>query len=209
MKIPDTAKYYSNTRGTKIQITELGQIIALCKKDLQKAAKLSDIFTNKKNHDLIFLEKSIPNHPNDIVFIANLFKCIKNGLNKYLNLPTHAANDYTQQIFKKPIVRYNVYYLAIIFYYQNKSKYQVRNDYSSTLLKIASPTLSEDTSSFFIKIISKIREWYLSESKNLTIEPSSKKMEMFFNGVFSDLGLDADGLFPISDNAIEWTEYDK
>lgn len=34
-------------------------------------------------------------------------------------------------------------------------------------------------------------------------------MEMFFNGVFSDLGLDADGLFPISDNAIEWTEYDK
>jgi hypothetical protein len=208
MRVSDIAKYYTKTNGTKIQITELGQIVALCKKDLQKAAKQSEIFVNKKNHDLIFTEKPIQNYPNDIVLIANLFKCIKNGLNKYLNLPTHAANDYTQQIFKKPIVRTNVYYLAIIYYYQNKNKKQIRNDYSKSLLKIASPTLSDDTNSFFMKIISKIREWYLTESKNLTIEPSSKKMEVFFNGVFSDLGLDMDGEFPISDNAINWNEDD-
>jgi hypothetical protein len=206
MKNADFAKHYVNTNGAKIQIMELAQIIALGKKDLQKAAKPSEIFINKRNHDLIF-DKSIPNHVNDIILGCNLFKCIKNGLNKYLNLPSHAANDYTQQIFKKPIVRNNVYYLAFIYYYQNKNKWKIRHDYSHTLLKIASPTLSEDTHSFYLRIVSKVREWYLDESKNLTIEPSAKKMEAKFGGFFSDLGLDTDGPLPFSKNAVDWSEY--
>lgn len=60
-----------------------------------------------------------------------------------------------------------------------------------------------------MKIISRIKDWYLTESKNLTVEPSSKKMELYFNGTFSELGLDADGVFPLSEHSIDWSEYDK
>ena len=206
MKNADFAKHYINTNGAKIQIMELAQILALGKKDLQKAAKPSEIFTNKKNHDSIF-DKSIPNYTSDIIFGCNLFKCVKNGLNKYLNLPSHAANDYTQQIFKRPIIRFNVFYLALIYYYQNKNKWDIRHDYSHSLLKNASPTLSEDTHSFYMKIVTKVRSWYLEESKNLTIEPSAKKMEAKFNEIFSDLGLDIAGVVPFSDKSIDWSEY--
>src|SRR4030067_2418126 len=206
MKDVNTARHYTNTNGTKVSIEELGQIIALCKKDLQKAAKRIDIFKNKKTHDSIF-DKTIPIYPYDIVFAVNLFKCIKNGLNKYLALDSHAGNDYTQQIFKKPIVRHNVYYLALMYYYQTEKKSQFRLDYSSSLLKNASPTITEDTSSFYMKVVSKIRNWYLLESKNVTIEPSSKKLEDFFNNVFIELGLNIDGKFPFTENAVRWPDY--
>jgi hypothetical protein len=122
-------------------------------------------------------------------------------------MPTHASNDYTQQIFKKPIIRINSYYLALIYYYQNSNKWQIRHDFSTTLLKKASPILSDDLQSFYMKIISKIRTWYLAESKSLTVDPSQKKMESFFTGLFSELGLDRNDVLPFSSKTIDWTEY--
>ena len=58
-----------------------------------------------------------------------------------------------------------------------------------------------------MKVVSKTRNWYLLESKNVTIEPSSKKLEDFFNNVFIELGLNIDGKFPFTENAIRWPDY--
>ena len=77
MKYPDTARLFQNTNGTFIPLSELGQIIAIASKNLQWSAKPSEIFINKKNHDLIF-DKKIPNKMKDIVWCYNFLKWKKN-----------------------------------------------------------------------------------------------------------------------------------
>ena len=51
MKNADNAKYFPNTNGTFIKVVDLAQVIALAKNNIQWAAKPSDIFLNKLNHD--------------------------------------------------------------------------------------------------------------------------------------------------------------
>ena len=143
MKNADNAKYYSATNGTYIKVVDLAQIVALSRQNLQWAAKPSEIFINKENHDKIF-NKSIPRNPRDILFVSNLFKGIKRGLKNYLDIPTQ-ANSNAPIIFHKPIVRVHVYYLVLLHFYQNDKKWQLRSDYSRILTKIASPTLVDET----------------------------------------------------------------
>jgi hypothetical protein len=197
MKTADTATHYYATKGTYVKVVDLGQIIALAKRNLQWAAKPSEIFLNKENHDRIF-DRSIPKYARDIVFTSNLLKAMKRGLNNYLELPTH-VNSYAPTIFKKPIVRTHVYYLALLYYYQNDNKEFVRLNFSRVLNKIASPRLVDELQSFYQKVVTKIKNWYTDESKKLAVEISKRSMDAFFAGLAIELGVDAtEGTIPFS-----------
>lgn len=155
MRSAENAKHYPSTNGTYIKVVDLAQVIALARNNIAWSAKPSEIFLNKQNHDGIF-DRSIPKYPRDMIYCSNLQKCIKRGLNNYLDLPTH-ANSNAPTIFKKPVVRNHVYRLALIYFYQNPNKETIRADYSKSLLKIAS--LADEMDTFFMKVVSKVKNW--------------------------------------------------
>lgn len=205
MKNADNAKHYYNTNGTFIQVTDLGQIIALARQNLSWVAKPGDIFVNKDNHDKLF-DRAIPRFTRDIVFAWNLYKAMKRGLNTYLEIPVH-ANSNAPLIFKKQILRAHVFYLALLHFYQNDNRRSARADFSTALCKIANPRLVDQMEGFYQKIVTKIKNWYTSESKDLSIEVSRKQMDAYFGGLAVDLGIDVEGQIPFSSKAIDWGDY--
>lgn len=205
MKSTENAKHYHNTNGTYIPIVELAQIIALSRQNLQWAAKPSEIFLNKEKHDKMF-DREIPRYVRDAVFLWNLYKAMKRGLNKYLELPVH-ANSNAPLIFKKPIVRAHVFYLALLYFYQHSNKRSARADFSVSLCKKANPRLVDDLQGFYQKIVTKIKTWYTAESKDLSIDVGNKKMESFFGNLATELGIDVEGNIPFSQTSIDWSEY--
>ncbi|MBI2419622.1 MAG: AIPR family protein [Ignavibacteriales bacterium] len=205
MKNIENAKYYSATNGTFLSVVDVGQLIALSRKMLQWAAKPSEIFLNRENHDKIF-DRDIPKYPKDLVFTSNMFKALKRGLNKYLELPVH-ANSSAPQIFKKQPIRNNIYFLALIYFYQADNKFTLRNNYSISLMKKASQILVDETQPFYQKVITKTKNWYTIESKNLEIEVSKKRTDDYFRGLAIELGINiSDGVLPFSATAIDWSE---
>ena len=206
MRSSENAKHYPNTNGTFIKVVDLAQVIAMARNNIAWSAKPSEIFLNKANHDLIF-DRSIPKYSRDMIYCSNLQKCIKRGLNNYLGLPTH-ANSNAPTIFKKPVVRNHVYRLALIYFYQNPNKETIRADYSTSLLKIAS--LADEMDTFFMKVVSKVKNWYTAESKDLTIDVSKKSMDAFFKSLETELGLDSENeAVPFSPRAINWKDYEE
>lgn len=115
MKNTEIAKCYHATRGTYIRVVDIGQIIALSRGQFQWAAKPSEIFVNKRNHDEIF-NRSISRYPNDAVFSANVFKALKRGLNTFLARPAYANSV---AIFKKQVIRAHIYHLGLLHFYQS------------------------------------------------------------------------------------------
>lgn len=203
MKKTDNVRFYHSTNSTYIKVVDLGQTIALAKGYLQWAAKPSEIFQKRENHDKIF-DKTIPRYPKDIVFISNLFKALKRGLNNYLEIPTH-ANGNTAKIFKKQIIRANVYRLGILHFYQSDGRSVARTDFSALLNKNASPRLVDETEAFYQRLVTKIRNWYSQESKDLTLEVSSKKTEAFFTLLASEVGIEtSDCVMPFSPRGPNW-----
>jgi len=205
LKNTDTAKHYYNTNGTFIQVTDLGQVIALAMQNLSWAAKAADIFVNKDNHDKIF-NHGIPRFTRDIVFVSNLYKAMKRGLNTYLELPVH-ANSNAPVIFKKQILRAHVFYLALLHFYQNDNRRSARADFSTSLCKIANKRLVDELEAFYQKIVTKIKNWYTSESGDLSIDVGRKQMDAYFGGLAIELGIDVEGEIPFSATAIDWDEY--
>lgn len=205
LKNPDSAKHYWATNGTYIRVVDLAQVIALSRSSLQSAAKPSEIFTNRETHDKIF-EKTISRYPRDMVFVSNIFRAMKRGLNNYLDLPTH-VNSNAPVIFKKPIVRHHVYRLALLYFYQTAGRATARVEYSKSLNKIAAPKLVEDSQTFYQKIVLRTRTWYTEESKDLSVEIGTKKMNTFFDTCASDLGLDpAEGSLPFSATGLDFNK---
>jgi len=74
------------------------------------------------------------------------------------------TNSNAPTIFRKPIVRTHVSRLALLYFYQNPNKESLRADYSTGLLKIASMTLVDEMQSFCRTVVTKIKNWYTSES---------------------------------------------
>jgi len=204
MKIPDYAKNYFNTNNTYISVTELGQTIALSMKKLQWAAKPSEIFLNKINHDQIFID-TVPNSTRDIILLHNMYRASKRALQNYLKKPAH-LNDSSQVIFSKPIVRAYVYYIALLFYYQMPQKESIRRDYSIKLFKIANPNLVADIENVYTRYIAKIKSWYLDESNRLDSELSSKRLDKFFSSLLTELGINPNGAIPFTAKAQLWED---
>ncbi len=207
MKHASVVGTYPYTNNTFIEIESLGKIVCLARGNLQWAAKPSEIFINKKNHDSIFDEYVIK-CPIDIIFINNLFLGIKRALTKYLEYPVHSSNEGTQIIFRKPIIRAYMHYIAVLFFYQTKEKDYLRRDYSMYLNKIAPPNIVSEVETFFRRIITKTREWYMGESKNLEVNVSSKNLDILLKDLCEQVGVDLEeGHIPFSDRSIDWSEY--
>jgi hypothetical protein len=206
MRNADSARYYPATNGTSVSVVELAQIIALARQFLQWAAKPSEIFLNKENHDKIF-DMTIARNPRDIVFLSNLFKGIKRGLNTYLEIPAQ-VNSSAPVIFKKPIVRAHVFSLTLLHFYQHGNKWSIRSDFSKSLTKIASRTIVDECESFYQRIITRTRHWYSEQSKGLTEEVSKKNLDDYFRVLADELGIDTEkGRIPFGSRAIDWSEY--
>lgn len=207
MKRTDFAKSYINTGNSYIGIVDLGQVICLSRRNLQWAAKPSEMFLNKERHDSVF-DRSIPNYYTDIVYTINSFKAIKRALYKYLDLAAH-SNDVTQKIFSSPIVKTSMYYVAMIYFYQAKGKYSLRQEFSTDLYKIANPRFVPEVESFYSKVITKTKNWYLQESKQFKNEVSSKKREEFLDKLCLEMGIDLkDGNIPFTEKSIDWKDYE-
>ncbi|MBE0552004.1 MAG: AIPR family protein [Ignavibacterium sp.] len=205
MKTAENAKNYSNSNGTFIKVVDLAQIVALSRRKLQWAAKPSDIFINKENHDTIF-NNQVAKYPYDIVFTFNMFKALKRGLNNYLSLPTH-QNSNAPSIFKKNMIRMHTFYLGLLYFYQNENKWSLRQGYCETLSKIANPKLVEESQAFYRSIVSQVKQWYTTESRDMSKDVSTKAMDDFFKDKAIELGLDSDGRIPFTNNSIDWDEY--
>jgi hypothetical protein len=184
----------------------LAQMVALARQNLQWAAKPSDVFINKDAHDKCF-DKYVVRNPKDIVFVWNLYKALKRGLNKYLETPAH-ANSNASVIFKKPIVRAHVYSLGLLHFYQSAKCHSVREDFSRSLNKIANAKLVDEVQQgFYLKVVARVRKWYTDESKDLSIEIAKKRIDAYFITVAGDLGIEDEGLKPFTEHAIDWREY--
>lgn len=206
MKIADNAQYYTQTNRAYIKVADLGQLIALSKQELQWAAKPSEIFLNKANHDRIF-DRSIPKYSDDIVFGSNLFKAMKRGLGNYLKMPSY-TDGHASEIFKKQTVKMHLYDLTLLHFYQDDKRRSTRADFSIQLNKIASPRLTDEVEGFYRGMVAKVKNWYTVESKSLTIQISNKKLKAFFDNLAIDLGVDAfEGARPFSPSSIDWSEY--
>lgn len=200
IKKPALAKNYPNTNNTFVTVPDLGQLICLSRRNLQWAAKLSEIFLNKRNHDSIF-DKTIPKYARDTIFVSNAFKGIRRGLRNYLGGLNYTIDE-TWNIFNKPLVRTYAHYLALMHIYQDKKASTLREDFSESLNKIAPPRLVSEFESFFPKVVTKTRKWYLPESNGLKIEVSNKKLDRFLEDVSRELGVDLDGPAPFTKDSI-------
>ncbi|MFZ0965023.1 MAG: AIPR family protein [Candidatus Bathyarchaeia archaeon] len=203
MKKPEIAKKYPSTNNTFVTVFDLGQIICLSRRKLQWAAKPSEIFLNKKNHDSIF-DKNIPAYAQDIILVSNVFKAMKRGLKNYLDNLTYSTEK-TFKIFNKPLVKTYVYYVALMHFYQDKNTSSLREDFSETLNKIAPPTLVSEFETFFSKVVTKTRKWYVSESSNFKNEVSNKKLDEFLNDTSVELGVNLEGPTPFTKDSIDWS----
>lgn len=204
MKKAEYAKDYFNTNNAYITVMDLGQLIAFAKGKLQWAAKPSEIFLNKINHDGIF-EAAIENYAHDMVLMHNIFKALKRGLKHYLEKPAH-SDDYSQRIFNKPIVKAHVYYIGLLYYYRHSSKESIRIESIQKLHRIASSSLVDDTLVTYQKFIAKFKARYLTDSKQLEQEISTKKLDAMTSDILSELGISQINSNPFSNSAITWDE---
>jgi hypothetical protein len=200
MKVSDYAKNYYNTNNTYIKVEDLGQLIALSIKKLQWAAKPSEIFLNKHNHDLIFND-TVPNYPRDMILLNNLYHAMRRGLQKYIQMPAQ-MNDSSQIVFNKPIVKAYIFYIATLFYYQMPQKDSIRRNYSIKLYKIANSTLVVDFENFYTRYILKVKNWYMTESNNLGNDVSQKSLDNYFAVFATELGINLNGAIPFSSKAM-------
>lgn len=205
MQSVDVARRFPNTNNAFISVVELGQVVALARRNLQWAAKPSEIFINKRNHDRIF-DRQIPAHPHDMVWACNMQKALRRGLENYLRLPSY-QDERSDAIFRKPIVKAHLHYAGLVHFYQNSKKSALRMEYGRWLSKKASTTLVQECETFYQRIVAKMKQWYLDESKNFKARVSSKQMESFLQSLCIELGLDVEAEpMPFDSRAHDWKE---
>lgn len=202
MKNASAAARFDNTNNTRITVFDLGQIICLSRKQLQLSAKPSDVFASKQVHDGVF-DWGVQERTRDMIWAFNSYKAVKSALNRYLLSPSH-DNDQTHAIFRKPIVRQVMHYLALMYLYQRCS--HRAGDFAIRLNKKAPHTLVEEAESFYRRVIAKTKAWYLKESENLGVEASFKKLEGLLQTLAHDTGLDTDGPMPFTEKSHDWSE---
>lgn len=202
---------YHSTNKTYISVQQLGQIIALCKRHLNWAAKKSEIFTRTENHDKIF-DGSISSHIEDIVFVFNLYKAMDRAMEKYLHKPAYVA-DQVSGIFRRPMVQAHIYYVGCLFYYQKENKKKYRKSFFDILFKRAHPDFVADVeASYLFRVMSKIKDWYVKEygSPKQTDEKLAdinlNKLKDYMDELAEELGVVQGGNMPFV-NSIDWTPY--
>lgn len=202
---------YPNTNKTYISVQQLGQIIALCKRHLNWAAKKSEIFTRTENHDKIF-DSSVPRRPEDVIFVFNLYKAMDRAIEKYLQKPAYQA-DLVSGIFRRPMVQAHINYIGCLFYYQKDSKKKFRKAFFAVLYKRAHPDLvAEVEGSYLFRVMSRIKDWYVKEygspkqTDDKLVEINLNRLKEFMDKLAEELGVDLSGNIPFI-NGIDWSPY--
>lgn len=139
------------------------------------------------------------------IHLMNTHGMDKRGLNTYLDIPAQ-ANSVAPQIFKKPMIRAHVYSLALLHFYQSANRQNVRDEFSSSLRKIAHPRLVEDVHVFCRRVVTRTCNWYNDESKQLSVEVSKRKLDWHFDNLSTELGVDLEAQIPFSATAIQWQD---
>jgi hypothetical protein len=192
---------YHSTNDTYVKVEDLGQVICLCRRQLKLAAKPSEIFLKKEQHDAVFT-KDIPKHPHDVIWSYNAYKAVKWALRKYLWQPT-LDNEQTHRIFEKANVKQSMHYLAMMFIYQKRRA--VSQDFIESLNNRAAPTLVEEAEACYRPTVKKTKEFYLAESKNFEVpDVSLQRIEGHLLTLCTHLGLDPKGAMPFTERAADW-----
>jgi len=135
-----------------------------------------------------------------MVTLSNFFRACKRALSNYLSIPTHQT-DYTQRIYQKPIIKAHVYYLTCLYFYQNR--FEVCQYCSTKLFQKANPITVSDMETFLQKIVTKIKNWYMEESKDLSVEISKKRMDSFFDNLAYEVKIDKEnGPIPFTTSSL-------
>lgn len=203
-------KEFGNTNKTYISVQYLGQIIALCKRKLNWAAKKAEIFTRTEHHDLIY-DETIPGKADDIIFMFNLLKALDRAMKNYLDKP--AYSDSVSRIFERPMVQANINYLGCLYYYQKNNKKNWRQNYHIKLNAKASSNLVSDIENSYLRnVMSKVRNWYIAEhgvpeddAKKLK-EPDLNKLRGYLDSIANEIGVDLNGAIPFV-RSIDWKLY--
>lgn len=184
MKRVENASVYHRTNNTCVSVPDLAQAVALCRRELPKAAKPIDIFSDKSSHDAVF-DQRVLRSAQDIVWSANALRAVKRGLSNYLSTPAH-DNEVSAAIFRKPAVKMMLYYAAIMGLYQKCDP--ADEEYAHRLNKIAPPGLVSRSEELYRKLVLKTKKWYMEESRGLKTEVASRKVEKFLVDTLADLG---------------------
>jgi hypothetical protein len=207
---PSFQQEYFNTNKANISVQTLGQLIALSKRNLNWAAKKSEIFSKSENHDKIF-DKTIPKCVYDMIFIHNLYKALDRAMEKYLQKPAYA--DRVSGIFKRPMVQVHIFYLGCLFYYQKNNKGNIRRDFHDKLFKKAHPDLVNDVEkSYLFRVMSRIKDWYITEygmpsdTDTKLTDVNLIKLKEYIDILATDLEINPEGHIPFV-SSIDWSPY--
>ena len=196
---------YSRTNGTKITVEDLGQIVALARRTLQLAAKPSDIYSSKEVHDSIF-DSRLPDKVHDAIWAFNARKAVRRGLDLYLSRPAQ-DNPLTHKAFRTPTVRQSMYFLAVMHLYQREA--DLLPLYGYKLNKKAPKVLVDAAETFYRRVVSRTKEWYLKETNRGADKISSKRLDAYIDSLAHDVNLDLEGPMPFTDRSVDWAEYDQ
>jgi len=195
-KTENVQAYFNTGTGAYVGVTYLGQLICISRKNIQWAAKPSEIFLNKKNHDNIF-DQSIPKYAKDIVLVSNLFKAIKRNVS---TITEGEKNPFWVRQFKKPLIKTYIYYIALLKLYQSEKTEMValKDDYQKTLYKFAQPKLVTAAEPTVNQIIYKFKAQYPEITKGSISELSSKELDRFLSEISIALGIDIKDRIPFT-----------
>ena len=181
---------YPNTNDAAINIPELASVIALCQGDMQRSAKFSEIFTDKKIHDLVFSE-GVVRDISHTVLLTNLNKAARRALSKLLR-ENERANRY-RHLIDKPSTRVHFWRLALLYGTQ-KMDQSLKKKFSHRLNRMAPPTLVDELMVFYESILGKVLKEYCRYERESDSELSGRAKERLFKEIAVAKGLQANGL---------------
>jgi hypothetical protein len=79
--------------------------------------------------------------------------------------------------------------------------------YGFKLNKKAPTGLVDEVQLFCRKVVSKTKNWYLAESRNLEVDVAWRKLDGFLDTVCHEAGLDPSGQMPLTGNGIDWNKF--
>lgn len=178
---------YIHTNGTCIDIPSLAQVLCLFQGRTQWAAKVSEIFTDKERHALVFNEAIIRDRES-VVLAVNITKAAKRGLDNYLgNTDKYKVDNFSAKLFKKPIVRTHLHQLAVLKMFHTLSKDRDLR-FKDKLNKSASAALVQETEAIYRKIVGKTKSFF-EQNADARGEMSITKREKFFRDLAVEIGV--------------------
>ena len=167
---------YENTNDTSISIPNLATAVALCRGELELAAKNSDIFMNRVNHDAIF-NSLIVSNSSSIVLIINLLKAVQRAVN---NVARDA--EFEVSLLRAPQARVHLWRLGVLSALQ-MSDLKDRDKYSKTLFKSAIKNLVTEVSPMVEKIMRKAVAEIKKSNKSTGREITKAVREKIFKDI--------------------------